>query len=113
MTDIQKLAVNTSLKQMFASHCFSICTITELINMTGVIPDPGVMAIMRTQHCVHFANMPQELRDYLYKHSVLMFAANPGFDLRIIDAVYETRDNVKVLEAEPKQKGILQKLLGR
>lgn len=106
---IQQQAIKSALKKMFQGYHFDICTIRNLLDMTGSIPNPEVYRIMQTQHCVNYSEMDKELRDYLYKESIKMFIPN-GFDLNILDAVFES-DQVQIVRLDEKPKSFLRKLL--
>jgi disulfide oxidoreductase YuzD len=114
MEHIKQQAIKTALKQMFSNQSFSICTIDDLIKLTNVVPDAKVYRIMHTQHCIKYSEMPKELREWLYLESVKMFAGE-GFDLSIIDAVFDRDSNVKIIRLDSpeqtKKQNFIQRLL--
>lgn len=64
-TDAQltHLAVLTSLNKMMRGGHFSICTVDAAIKAVGSVPDSRAYGILRTLHCVDWADMEPELRN--------------------------------------------------
>lgn len=103
--------LKTVLKNMFEYHCFDICTIDKLLKMTGCIPDKNTYSKMSALHCIKYSDMSDELRKWLYRETIKMFTPN-GFDLRVIDAVFETDSNLKIIDiTDQPKKSFLQRLL--
>ena len=61
MDEIQKLAARAALKKMSQDGYVCICTIDNILKMTGGIPNAKDYQVLRTLHCVHFREMPPEL----------------------------------------------------
>lgn len=64
MTDIQlaQLSVLTSLNKMMKGVYFDICALDAAVKALSVVPDAAAYAILRPLHCVHWSEMPPELR---------------------------------------------------
>lgn len=58
MDDIDAAIIETALRKMLADNHFSICTLDNIIKMTGVKPDPEAYKRLHVLHCVHFNAMP-------------------------------------------------------
>ena len=87
MTEFQRMAAITVLKQMFAGGHFSICTVDKVIQITGCIPpDPKDYQALSALHCVDWADMSQDLRNQVMLKTLQIFE-QPGFDLELIDKV--------------------------
>lgn len=56
------LSVLTSLNKMLRGSHFDICTVDAAAKALGSIPDGRAYAILRPLHCVHWGDMPAELR---------------------------------------------------
>lgn len=61
--DTKALVAITALNKMFESGSFSICTIDNVAQMLGVIPDAEAYETLRSLHCVDWQKMPKVLRD--------------------------------------------------
>lgn len=61
MDDIQILVARAALKKMSQDGYLCICTIDNILKMSGGIPDPKDYQMLRTLHCVHFRDMSKEL----------------------------------------------------
>lgn len=55
-------AARAAIAKMFESGHFSICTIDQILKMTGGIPPKHEYEVLRTLHCVEFKSMSQRLR---------------------------------------------------
>ncbi len=65
LTEIEQLAVATALAKMLGEGFFSICTIDQIVKITGAIPDQRAYHTLRLLHCVNYADMPVQIRDQL------------------------------------------------
>jgi hypothetical protein len=72
-------ALKLALKRMFSQSYFDICTIDKCLKLTGSIPSADIYKVMNTVHCVHYADMDAQFRQWLFEQSILMFQNN-GFD---------------------------------
>ena len=64
---LKHLSVLTALNKMLRSSYFDICTLDAAIKVLGTIPDGQAYTILRPLHCVHWCDMPRELRDAVPK----------------------------------------------
>ena len=85
MADLKQQAAVVALNKMMAGGHFNVCTVREIAEMFGVMPDPEPMGVLKTLHCVDFNKMPRELYASL---PALIQAALSGakafqFDLRV------------------------------
>lgn len=63
MNEIQILAAKAALKDMTQSGHFSICTIDNILKMSGGVPASADYQVLRTLHCISFGDMdPMLLR---------------------------------------------------
>lgn len=63
MDDIQVLAARAAMKKMTQDGYFSICTIDNILRMTGGVPRASDYDILRALHCISFRDMePMLLR---------------------------------------------------
>jgi len=109
--NVQNEILKTAIKKLFDGGNFDICTIRELLKMTGCIPDAEIYNKMSALHCVNYSSMSKELRDWLYRETLNMFAPN-GFDKSLIDAVFDNDSNVQIIRLdETPKKNFWQKLL--
>lgn len=65
MDELQILAAETALRKMVKQGHFSICTVDEILKMTGGVPDARTYQVLRLLHCVNYSEMPDELREKL------------------------------------------------
>ena len=56
------LSVLTALNKMMSGGHFDICTVDMAAKALGTIPDGAAYKILRPLHCVHWQDMPPELR---------------------------------------------------
>ena len=61
MNEIQMLAARAALKKMTLNGYLCICTIDNILKMSGGIPRADDYQILRTLHCVSFSEMDPEL----------------------------------------------------
>jgi len=84
MNEFHRRAAIISLKTMFASNHFSICTIDNIIKLTGCLPDPRDYQALRALHCVNWIDMGAEMRN-LVMMKVGQIFEQPGLDTRMLD----------------------------
>ena len=64
MTDIKQLAALTSLNSMMDKGYMDICCVDSVGKLLGINPKiSDSYNTLHALHCVHYAKMPQELRD--------------------------------------------------
>jgi hypothetical protein len=65
LNPIQIAAIKTSLRHMFNRGSFSICTIDNVLKLTGGIPKGDDYKTLSLLHCVNYQDMPPELLEAL------------------------------------------------
>lgn len=60
---LSHLSVLTSLNKMMVGDYFDICTVDKAIKTLGTYPDGAAYKILSPLHCVHWRDMPRELRE--------------------------------------------------
>lgn len=60
---LKQLSALAALNKMMLGTHFSICTLDDVIKVLGTRPDGQAYDILRPLHCVHWTDMPAELRD--------------------------------------------------
>lgn len=61
--DTKAMIAIAALNKMFEGSHFSICTIDNVAKMLGVRPPKDAYDQLHALHCVHWNEMPRELRD--------------------------------------------------
>lgn len=109
MTDLRVLSAKAALNKMFSGHYFDICTVDKVIKMFEVVPDPEVMKVLNTLHCVHYNTMDREL--YRALPSLVQQALNgtPVFQFEVV----EQTSNLPLLSVQTPRKGLIARLLGQ
>ena len=64
--ELDKKIISASLKKMFDDGWFSICTFEKCCKVLMVYPPPGVSERLHALHCVHFKDMPDEVRSFVH-----------------------------------------------
>ena len=65
MNAIETLVAKTALKKMMEQGYFCICTIDNILKMSGGIPNPRDYQMLRTLHCINYKDMPSALLNEL------------------------------------------------
>lgn len=65
MNDLDAIIIETALRKMVNGGYLSISTINEIVKLKRIIPDAQVYQRLSLLHCVHFSDMPPEVRDAL------------------------------------------------
>ena len=81
-------ATLSALKEMFSSRCFSVCDIRKMAEMNDLRISSETMAFFETLHCVDFANMTEEMREYLFAKCIDLFKGN----IVMANSNYETNN---------------------
>lgn len=84
MNHIQCLAAATAIKVMLDKGHVSICTIDDILKMSGVIPDKKAYDTLRILHCVNFRDMPRELQEQI---PTLIKTVLSGPTISVVDCV--------------------------
>lgn len=66
-SQLSHLSILTALNSMMKSKYLDICVIDQAIKALGTVPDARAYNILRPLHCVHWMDMPSELRDAVPK----------------------------------------------
>ena len=74
--NIKGQATLSWLKKEFGGKFFSICQIDELERMNGIRISQEHRDFMQTLHCVDFADMTDETREFLFAKCVDLFKCN-------------------------------------
>jgi hypothetical protein len=74
--NIKGQATLSALKTQFGNRFFSVCNLQKMAEMNGVTIPREKEAFFNTLHCVDFADMTQETRDYLFATLVDLFRGN-------------------------------------
>ena len=61
MNDMQRMAATAAVNNMLRRGSISICTINEILKMTGGIPNKEDFQVLNLLHCVDFKEMDPEL----------------------------------------------------
>lgn len=113
MDDLKRLAAVTALNDMFKKGYLSICTIDTIGKMMNVDPKGEPYRLLSTLHCVHFAEMPQELKEAIPGLIEKCLMVAPTFQFpqpkRVaVDVVYDVPKPGE--EVEPRKRGFLRML---
>jgi hypothetical protein len=65
MTYTEELVCRTALNNMLKGSHFSICTIDSILKIINVHPNRNAYDMLHALHCVHYKDMPVELRKIL------------------------------------------------
>jgi len=77
MTPIQIEAAKASLQRMLGGGYFDICTIDNILKVSGGVPDKKSYDTLRLLHCIHFKDMSPQLRIELPKLIKLVVESQP------------------------------------
>ena len=69
-------ATLSALKRMFEGGHFSVCTVERMAKLNDVEIDSETHDYFHTLHCVIFADMTQESREFLFAKCVDLFRGN-------------------------------------
>ena len=61
MNDMQQMAAEAAVRHMLQRGSISICTIDQILKMTGGVPAKEDYDILHLLHCVDFKDIPSEL----------------------------------------------------
>lgn len=86
MDEIKMMAAEAALRKMVSGNYFDICTIDNIIKMLELIPDRTVYSVLKSQHCVHYNQMPDRLLKQL-PELIAAVLASPAFDASRINLV--------------------------
>ena len=82
MNAIETLVAKTALKKMMEQGYFCICTIDNILKMSGGIPNPRDYQMLRTLHCINYKDMPSALLNEL-PNMIRRVVESPALDFYI------------------------------
>jgi len=62
MNTLELEVIRTLVKKLLTENHFSICTVDELLRLTGGVPPAREYQILRALHCVNYRDMTPPLR---------------------------------------------------
>lgn len=65
MNEVTRAFIETALRKMLEQGHFSICTIDNILKLTGGVPNKDDYNHLHVLHCVSFSAMPREVREAL------------------------------------------------
>lgn len=77
MNEFRQEAVQTLVNKLFSESSFSICTVDQIIELTGVVPHHGIRAELRAFHCVSYSQMSARTRQMLQEKVVECLRGDP------------------------------------
>jgi hypothetical protein len=77
MKGLEIEAARAAVNKMLSQGHFSICTIDQILRMTGGVPPKREYEILRTLHCVDYKDMSQRLRIELPRLIQLVLESQP------------------------------------
>lgn len=87
MNAFQEETIRLSLKEMFKSSHFSICTIRDCIKISGIQVPEDELDCWEALHCVHYNTMDVNFQKQLFESVINRFAQVPIFDFEKMDKV--------------------------
>jgi hypothetical protein len=102
MDDFSKEAVIAAMTKMFRGSHFSICDVDKCLKITGGIPNSSDYDALSALHCVHWSDMSPQLRQQVLEKTVGMLSC-AGFDLSVLDMVFNEDEKVFQLNAHKKK----------
>jgi hypothetical protein len=93
MDTFQKEVITTTIRHMFESANFSICTIDSCLKITGAIPNKNDYNALSALHCIKWNEMSEKLRQEVYEKTIAMLSGN-GFDLSTIELSFNQQEGV-------------------
>lgn len=103
MNEFEKEAVITALKKMFRGSHFNICCFDKCTEIAGAIPSGRNYRALQALHCVDWGDMSPALRGGVY-HAVIETFQQEGFDLPLLDMVFNEGSKVFELKKPPKKR---------
>jgi hypothetical protein len=99
MADPKVMIAATALNKMFRGNHFSICTVTEVASMLGIHPEAEAMRMLQPLHCVHWSDMPPELRNQV--PALVEQALAGGFQAFQVQILQPGSSALAVIDASP------------
>ena len=76
MTELDKQLVRTSLRKMIRRRWFDICDFDTCAKIAGVLVPSETRTRLSSVHCVHFSDMPDEVRQFIHDSFDRFFGAH-------------------------------------
>lgn len=111
ITEFQKKAVLVSLKEMFAGHCFDICTFDACKKILGVFVPKNEYEALHALHCVHWSEMPEGFPQEVMAKTLELLSGE-SMDLTEL-TILERKLIIESESDDPKPPSFMQKLLGK
>ena len=84
---LQSLAVVTALNEMLEANYFDICTVDAMLKVLHLPAGGEIYDVLRTLHCIHYAQMPKELRDAIPEMLQEVLGVSPTYKFQTLDPV--------------------------
>lgn len=110
---LKDLTVTTALNDMMKKGWLDICTIDKVARLMDLDPKGEAYSILSPLHCVHFSEMPRELREAMPGLIKMCLGVEPTY--QFADGDLTLRKSIQIIDVEPeapKRRGIMS-LLGR
>lgn len=99
MNEFRKEAVQTLVNKLFAESSFSICTLDQIIELTGATPNHGIRAELRAFHCVSYSQMSERTRQMLQEKVVECLRGDPFMNpARVTEMLTDEGQNFAFIE---------------
>lgn len=77
MDEFRGMAIQTAINKLFSERSFSICTVDNIIKLTGVAPNHKVYDELRAFHCVDYSTMSDRTRQLIQEKVVECLRGDP------------------------------------
>lgn len=98
MDEQKQLIALTALNKMFRGRYFSICTIDSVAEMLGVNPAGEAYRMLCPLHCVHWDEMPAQVRQQVPDLIREYLGVGPAFQFETL-----RHEVIEVAPAEPRR----------
>lgn len=99
MNEFRKEAVQTLVNKLFTESSFSICTLDQIIELTGVTPHHGIRAELRAFHCVSYSQMSERTRQQIQEKVVECLRGDPFMNpARVTEMLTDEGKNFAFIE---------------
>lgn len=65
MDEFHAMALEESVNKLFRKEWFDICTLDDIIKLSGVTPNHTVYQQLRAFHCKHYSDMSPKLKQLI------------------------------------------------
>lgn len=84
LSDFQKNAIILALRRMYKGSHFDICTVDEILKLTGKHMNPDDHKALHLLHCVHWEDMGKDMMKQSF-HIILEALDATDFEYDIMD----------------------------